>query len=196
MFVSKYLKIWWSLHRNGNPERPEVAKMIMIPTYLENPSRPSPKLLPWIFVSSSKLALSYCYRTLTLKILWCDSRHWFDFCNEDFHQQPLYLNCFFFQILCKNQLLYVQSISSVPLDGKYRSATAPFDLFSFSFITHMFPKNLISGLWANSLHNSSLFELFFRFLNIKLKKSYSLNHTNFFTIVFSYGCILVLVLWK
>ena len=57
-------------HRYWNPDRPEVAKVILVQTYLKIPTRPSLKLQLSIFVSGSELTLSYYYTILTLKILW------------------------------------------------------------------------------------------------------------------------------
>ena len=67
-FVSKHLKICY-LHRNWNPDGPEVSKMILVLTHLEILICPSQKLQLWILSSGSELTLSYYCRTLKLKNL-------------------------------------------------------------------------------------------------------------------------------
>ena len=109
LFVSTHLKIWY-LHRSWNPNRPDVAKVILVLTYLVMPTRPR-KLQLLIFVSGSELKLSYYYRTLTVKSLWFYSLHRLEFLHQDLHRKLFSLkNAFLFY----NQLLYVQSIVPVP----------------------------------------------------------------------------------
>ena len=88
-----------------------MAKVIFIQTFLEIPTRHYRKLQLWILVSGSELTLSYYCRTVTNKNLWFHSLYWLEFFQQDLHRQVFFLkNAFLFW----NQLLYVQSIISVP----------------------------------------------------------------------------------
>ena len=116
MFVSKHLKILF-LHRNWNLDRPELAKVILVETYLDIPTRPSRKLQLWIFISGSELTLSFYYRTLTVESLWFYSFYRLDFFNNFFLSDIR----FFFKIKC---CMFNLSFLSL-LDGKYRIVTAP-----------------------------------------------------------------------
>ena len=117
LFVSKYLKKW-SVHRNWNPDRPEMAKVLLVQNYLEIPTRPFWKLQLWILVSGSEFTFSYYFRTLAVKDIWFYSLHWLEFFREDLHRQLFSLkNAFLFQNQIKLSFL-------CRLDGKYRRATA------------------------------------------------------------------------
>ena len=101
----------WSLHWNWNPDRPDVAKVLLVHTYLEISTLDPRKLQLRILVSGFELTLSYHYRTFILKNLWFYSLPWLEFFYQDLHRQLVSLkNVFLFQ----NQILYVQSIISVP----------------------------------------------------------------------------------
>ena len=86
LFVSKYSKIW-SLHRKWNPDRPEMAKVLLIQKMFEIPTRPSQKLQLWILLLVSELPLPYYYRTVRVKNLW--------FCSDiEFFYQVLHRQLF------------------------------------------------------------------------------------------------------
>ena len=120
-----YLKIG-SLYRNGNPDRSEVANVLLVQTYLEFLAHPSRKLQLWIFVSGSKLTLSYYYRTLTLKnlsfISYIGLNSHIKISIDNFSLSKM--RSFFKIICCMFNLSFL-----CRLDRKYRSATVPLVYF-------------------------------------------------------------------
>ena len=86
-----------SLHQNWNPGRPKLAQMLLIQTYLEDPTLLFWKLQLLILLSSYELTLSNYYMTLTRNNLWFYSWFWLDFFHQVLHRQLFPLkNAFLF----------------------------------------------------------------------------------------------------
>ena len=85
LLVSKYPEPWFS---DGiwNPVRPEVAKVLWLQTYHENPSFFS-KTTALKSCIKTKVTLSYYYMTRTLKNLWLCSFNWPELFHQDLHRQ-------------------------------------------------------------------------------------------------------------
>ena len=105
-----------------------MAKVILVQTYLEIPTRPSRKLQLWILASGSELTLSYYYKTLTLNNLRFYSLHWLEFFHQDHHHQffPSKMRSLFKIKCCMFNPSFLYR-----LDGKYRNPSAPLvEIFS------------------------------------------------------------------